>query len=67
MAVSRTVVAGVDRAATPDTVTLIMVHAPYGMGTAERTRLKEYVAVRLNLPAVALTINPPGFPWPSRR
>ncbi len=67
MAVSRTVVAGVDRAATPDTVTLILVHAPYGMGTAERTRLKEYVAVRLNLPAVALTINPPGFPWPSRR
>ncbi|MCM1319565.1 MAG: TIGR00341 family protein [Muribaculaceae bacterium] len=65
MAVARTLVADLkDNTAKPDTVTVLMVRAPYGMSTAEKERLQEYTAVRLHLPHIRVSINPPSFPWP---
>lgn len=52
------------RYAQQDTVNMIFVNAPKGMTEQERTKLKEYVGVRLSKKDLHLTLNPSGFPWP---
>ena len=47
-----------------DTVNMIFVNAPKGLTEQERTKLKEYVGVRLSKKDLHLTMNPSGFPWP---
>lgn len=47
-----------------DTVNMIFVNAPNGLTEQERTKLKEYVGVRLSKKDLHLTLNPSGFPWP---
>ncbi|MCM1377062.1 MAG: DUF389 domain-containing protein [Clostridium sp.] len=48
-----------------DTINMVFVNAPAGLSNADRTRLKEYIGVRLGRRNIHLAINPPGFPWPS--
>lgn len=64
LAVSRTVAASVSDPSRPDTVTVLMVRAPRGLALAERRKLADYAAVRLKLPRVEVSVNPPAFPWP---
>lgn len=48
-----------------DTLNMLFVNAPSGLSAAERTKLREYIEVRLNRKDLHLTLNPPAFPWPS--
>ena len=66
LAVSHSVVASVDYAATPDTVTVLMVRAPYGLTASEHKKLAEYAEVRLGVPSIQVSVNPSFFPWPAR-
>lgn len=66
MAVTRTIVAAFgDSAINADTVTVLMVRAPYGLPASEKQRLTEYASVRLKLPKIKVSVNPPSFPWPA--
>ena len=66
MAVTRTMIADMNEATVvPDTVTVLMVRAPYGLPKAEKERLREYTAVRLKIPDIHVSVNPPSFPWPA--
>ena len=56
-----TQVGGSDR----DTVNMLFVNAPGGLTPAERTKLREYIEVRLKRKDLHLTLNPSAFPWPS--
>lgn len=66
LAVSHSVVASVDYAATPDTVTVLMVRAPYGLTASEHKKLAEYAEVRLGVPSIQVSVNPSFFPWPAK-
>ena len=48
-----------------DTLNILFVNAPGGLNAADRTRLTEYMEVRLGSKDLHLTLNPPAFPWPS--
>ncbi len=67
MAMTHTVASDVSGDIPSDTVYLLMVNAPRGLAAAERKRLADYAAVRLNLPAVDICVNPPAFPWPEAK
>lgn len=56
-----TQVGGSDR----DTVNMLFVNAPGGLTPAERTKLRQYIEVRLKRKDLHLTLNPSAFPWPS--
>ena len=47
-----------------DTLHMAFIDAPRGLTADERSKLKEYLQLRLDEPDVHLAINPPGFPWP---
>lgn len=48
-----------------DTVNMVFVNAPAGLTRSDRTKLTEFVGVKLKEKHVHLTVNPVGFPWPS--
>ena len=48
-----------------DTVGMIFVNAPGGLDQTSRTKLINYIQVRLGQKNIHLTVNPSGFPWPS--
>lgn len=48
-----------------DTVNMLFVNAPQGLKEAERTKLRQYVSVRLKQPRLVMTVNPQSFPWPT--
>ncbi|MDE5976828.1 MAG: TIGR00341 family protein [Muribaculaceae bacterium] len=48
-----------------DTLNILFVNAPGGLNAADRTRLTEYMEVRLGSKDLHLTLNPAAFPWPS--
>lgn len=50
---------------TVDTLGMLFVYAPKGLSTTERTKLKEYMEVRLGQKDLHLALNPANFPWPS--
>lgn len=50
-----------------DTVSVVMVSAPGGLPAAQRTKLADYIGVRLGARNVHVTLNPPSFPWPSQK
>lgn len=54
-------VAGEDRL---DTLHMAFINAPRGLTQAERTKLREFLQLRLDLTDVHLAVNPVGFPWP---
>ena len=49
-----------------DTINMIFVNAPEGLTEADRTKLKNYIGVRTKRGNIHLTLNPVGFPWPSK-
>ena len=51
--------------ATSDTINVVFVNAPKGLTASERTKLADYVGVRLHEKNIHLMLNPSGFPWPS--
>lgn len=64
MAVSRMLAVGLAGGdSEPDTVTAVIVKAPYGMTVGERERLTKYMELSLRVKDVALCVNPPSFPW----
>ncbi|MDE5790068.1 MAG: TIGR00341 family protein [Muribaculaceae bacterium] len=65
IALSHMVVSSVETAVS-DTVNMIFVNAPGGLGTSDRTKLREYLEVRLKKNNIYLTVNPSTFPWPSK-
>ncbi len=50
-----------------DTLDILFVNAPKGLSAAERTRLKEFVEIRLGEKHLKLMVNPPSFPWNSTK
>lgn len=48
-----------------DTVNMVFVNAPKGLTASERSKLTQYIGVRLKEGNVHLTLNPSNFPWPS--
>lgn len=50
-----------------DTLNMVFVNAPSGLSRSDRTKLSEFIGVRLSEPDIHLTVNPAGFPWPSQR
>ena len=48
-----------------DTLNMLFVNAPRGLDPEERTKLREYIEVRLGRKDLHLTLNPQSFPWPS--
>lgn len=48
-----------------DTLNMLFVNAPKGLNADERTKLREYIEVRLGRKDLHLTLNPQAFPWPS--
>lgn len=49
-----------------DTIHMVFVNAPSGLSAQERTKLHDYVDVRLHKKNIKVTLNPPGFPWPRK-
>lgn len=49
-----------------DTLNMVFVNAPSGLSRSDRTKLSEFIGVRLSEPDIHLTVNPAGFPWPSQ-
>ncbi len=67
IALARMVASAVGSDQNTDTIDMMFVNAPAGMTAADRRKLTEYVEVRLNRKNIHLTLNPSGFPWPSRK
>lgn len=65
IALSKMVASSTRETGITDTVRMVFVNAPKGLTESERTKLAEYVEVRLKEKGVRLTVNPSGFPWPS--
>lgn len=65
IAISRMVASSVSGSS--DTVNMVFVNAPKGLSEAQRTKLQEYVSVRLKVPNLHLTVNPQAFPWPTQQ
>lgn len=63
IAVARMTLTAIDGQVT-DTVSMVIVKAPGGISPADKAKLTDYVAVRLNAPHVHLSVNPAQFPWP---
>lgn len=49
---------------TTDTLHLLLVNAPGGIGAADRRKLTGYARVRLADSTLRLVVNPGGIPWP---
>lgn len=64
MALSSMVASSVGKTST-DTLSMLFVNAPSGLSASDRSKLIEYVEVRLEKKNIHLTVNPSGFPWPS--
>lgn len=64
LALSRIVATSVTPGAV-DTVNMVFVNVPSGLNMNERSKLLEYISVRLKEKNVHLTVNPSNFPWPS--
>lgn len=47
-----------------DTLNMVFVNAPSGLSMTERTKLSEFIGVRLNRKNIHVAVNPAGFPWP---
>ncbi|MDE6410618.1 MAG: TIGR00341 family protein [Muribaculaceae bacterium] len=65
IALSHMVVSSVENSLS-DTVNMIFVNAPAGLTAVDRSKLREYLEVRLKKNNVYLTVNPSTFPWPSK-
>lgn len=65
IALSRMVASTVAERESIDTVSMVFVNAPSGLSSSDKTRLREYISVRLQEKDVHLTVNPQNFPWPS--
>ena len=65
IALSHMVVSSVENSVS-DTVNMIFVNAPAGLTAVDRSKLREYLEVRLKKNNVYLTVNPSTFPWPSK-
>lgn len=50
-----------------DTLNMLFINAPAGMTPQNRTKLKEYIEVRLGRKDLHLALNPQAFPWPSKK
>ena len=50
-----------------DTVTIAFIDAPAGMPESQRTKLADYLQVRLKRNKVNITLNPASFPWPQKK
>lgn len=47
-----------------DTLNMVFINAPSGLTGPERTKLSEFIGVRLNRKNIHVAVNPAGFPWP---
>lgn len=47
-----------------DTLNMVFINAPAGLSGTERTKLSEFIGVRLNRKNIHVAVNPAGFPWP---
>ena len=47
-----------------DTVNMVFVNAPAGLGASQREKLRNYTEVRLGKKNIHLVMNPSDFPWP---
>lgn len=47
-----------------DTLNIAFVNAPRGLTVADRTKLREFLQLRLDEPLIHVAVNPVGFPWP---
>lgn len=65
IAMSQMIAASIGDSARVDTINMAFVNAPTGLTASERTKLAEYLEVRLRFRNVHITVNPAGFPWPS--
>lgn len=65
IALSQMVVASLGRDLT-DTVSMMFVNSTKGLTATERSKLIEYVEVRLGKKNISLTVNPSTFPWPKK-
>lgn len=63
IALARIVAASVGNSAS-DTVNVIFVNAPRGLGYEEENKLRKYIGVRLSEKNLHLMVNPRNFPWP---
>ncbi|MCH5217247.1 MAG: TIGR00341 family protein [Muribaculaceae bacterium] len=50
-----------------DTIRIAFIRAPRGLGNAERTKLRQYLELRLDESDLHLAVNPAGFPWPESK
>lgn len=50
-----------------DTVTVVFVNAPSGLGSSQRKRLANFLQVRLRQPEISVIMNPVSFPWPTKK
>lgn len=48
---------------TTDTINLAFVKAPKGLSETERSKLENYLRVRLKVNKVSVSVNPASFPW----
>lgn len=47
-----------------DTIRIAFINAPGGLTGTERTKLKEFLQLRLDEKDVHISVNPANFPWP---
>lgn len=66
IAMSRVIASSTADTVVRDTLDVIFVNAPGGLGVAEQTKLREYVGVRLHKKNLHLVMNPSAFPWPQK-
>lgn len=64
LALSRIVATATADTLSRDTVDVAFIDAPTGLSAADRSRLTQFLKVRLSRPHIHLTVNPAGFPWP---
>lgn len=67
IALSQMVASTTEKSNVTDTLNMIFVNAPNGLSQAERSKLIDYVDVRLKKGHLHLTVNPSSFPWPSAK
>ena len=64
LALSRIVATSTADTLRRDTGDVAFIDAPSGLSAADRSRLTQFLKVRLSRPHLHLAINPSGFPWP---
>jgi len=67
IAMSQMIATSVSDSVRVDTVNMAFINAPRGISQDDRSKLAEYLEVRLNFKNVHLTVNPANFPWPSAK